>query len=62
MIFFYLPCSHRRRTIFNLSRWAAVNIATLARSRIYASFSNGDKRSAMADENGTPGKTPSVKS
>jgi len=58
----YLLCSHKLRTIFSLSRCAAVNIATLPRSRIYACLSDGFRRSAMADENGRSGKTPSSKS
>jgi hypothetical protein len=58
----YLLCSHKLRTIFSLSRCAAVNIATLPRSRIYDCLSDGDRRSAMADENGTLGRTPSSKS
>ena len=54
--------SHKQRTILSLSRCAAVNIATLPRSRIYACLSNGDKRSAIADENGRSGRVPSSKS
>lgn len=59
---FYLLCLHKLRTILSLSRCAAVNIATLPRSRIYACLSDGDRRSAIADENGTSGRTPSSKS
>jgi hypothetical protein len=49
---FRLLSSQRRRTIPSLARCAAVNIATLARSRIYACLSEAHRRSAIADENG----------
>jgi len=45
--------------MLSLSRCAAVNIAILPRSRIYASLSDGDRLLAIADENGTSGRTPS---